>query len=177
MVTENKSIIKTWPSPLINLEILILFNVFLLYLTCNFCNVILFANNPNEICRISGQVDNTFTASDPHIWLKSYVYWTVHHCDSWRIRDQLYVTCYYVLFHFFYAQHVSDSNTSIIRSLLLFYCIHLYRTHYKRGDTIEKSQAADDGYINLLTPNVNRTAILQSCILYIYSTNIGTEHF
>jgi len=23
-----------------------------------------------------------------------YVYWTVHHCDSWRIRDQLDVTIY-----------------------------------------------------------------------------------
>ena len=28
-----------------------------------------------------------------------------------------------VLFHFFYAQHISDINTSIIRSLRLFYCI------------------------------------------------------
>ena len=45
------------------------------------------------------------------------------HCDSWRIRDQLDVTSYYVLFHFFYAQHVSDINTSIIRSLRLFCCI------------------------------------------------------
>jgi len=27
-----------------------------------------------------------------------------------------------ILFHFFYAQHVSDINTSIIRSLRLFYC-------------------------------------------------------
>jgi len=25
-----------------------------------------------------------------------YVYWTVHHCDSWRIKDQLYVTCYFI---------------------------------------------------------------------------------
>jgi len=25
---------------------------------------------------------------------KSYLYWTVHHCDSWRIRDQLDVTGY-----------------------------------------------------------------------------------
>ena len=25
---------------------------------------------------------------------KYYVYWTVHHCDSWRIRDQLDVTFY-----------------------------------------------------------------------------------
>jgi hypothetical protein len=41
----------------------------------------------------------------------------------WRIRDQLDVISYYVLYHFFYAQHVSDINTSIIRSLRLFYCI------------------------------------------------------
>ena len=26
-----------------------------------------------------------------------YVYWTVHHCDSWRIKDQLDVTCYFIL--------------------------------------------------------------------------------
>ena len=25
-----------------------------------------------------------------------YVYWTVHHCDSWRIKDQLDVTCYFI---------------------------------------------------------------------------------
>ena len=44
-------------------------------------------------------------------------------CYTWRIRDQLDVTSYYALFHSFYAQHVSDINTSIIRSLRLFYCI------------------------------------------------------
>ena len=33
------------------------------------------------------------------------------------------VTTYEDLFHFFYAQHVSDINTSIIRNLRLFYCI------------------------------------------------------
>ena len=56
------------------------------------------------------------------------------------------------------------------------------RTHNQCGDTIEKSQAPDDGYINLLTPNDHysgRTAPLTSkcCILYIYATNIGTEYF
>ena len=51
------------------------------------------------------------------------VYWTVHHCDSLRIRDQLDVTSFYVLFPFFYAQHVSDINTFIIRSMRLFYWI------------------------------------------------------
>ena len=27
-----------------------------------------------------------------------YVYWTVHHCYSWRIKDQLEVTCYSIQF-------------------------------------------------------------------------------
>ena len=47
----------------------------------------------------------------------SYVYWTVHHCDCWRINDQLDVT---ILFHFLCAQHVSGINIPIIRSLRLF---------------------------------------------------------
>jgi len=56
------------------------------------------------------------------------------------------------------------------------------RTHNHCGDTIEKSQAPDDGCINPLTtkdPYSGRTAPLISkrCILYIYSTNIGTEYF
>jgi len=25
-----------------------------------------------------------------------YVYWTMHHCDSWRIKDQLDVTCCFI---------------------------------------------------------------------------------
>ena len=28
--------------------------------------------------------------------LSSYVYWTVHHCDSWRIKDQLDATCCFI---------------------------------------------------------------------------------
>ena len=57
------------------------------------------------------------------------------------------------------------------------------RTHNQCGDTIAKSQAPDDGFINLLTPNDDysgRTAPLTSkrCILYIFSsTNTGTEYF
>jgi len=46
-----------------------------------------------------------------------YVYWTVHHLDSWVKRDQLDVTCFIISLH--NAQHVSDVNTSIIRSLRL----------------------------------------------------------
>ena len=47
----------------------------------------------------------------------SYFYWTVHHLDSWVKRDQLDVTCFIISLH--NAQHVSDVNTSILRSLRL----------------------------------------------------------
>ena len=75
----------------------------------------------------------------------------------------------------------------LVLSVLVFspyrLCVlHLYRTHDQCGDTTEKSQAPDDGCINPLTPNdfySGCTAPLKSkrCILYIYSTNIGTEYF
>jgi hypothetical protein len=50
-------------------------------------------------------------------FLESYVYWTVHHLDSWIKRDQLDVTCFII--SLFNAQHVSGVNTSILRSLRL----------------------------------------------------------
>jgi hypothetical protein len=47
----------------------------------------------------------------------SYVYWTVHHLDSWIKIDQLDVTCFII--SLFTAQHVSNVSTSIFRSLWL----------------------------------------------------------
>jgi len=47
----------------------------------------------------------------------SYVYWTVHHLDSWIKIDQLDVTC--CIISLFNAQHVPDVSTSILRSLRL----------------------------------------------------------
>jgi len=47
----------------------------------------------------------------------SYVYWTVHHLDSWIKRDQLDFICFFI--SLFNAHHVSDVNTSILRSLHL----------------------------------------------------------
>ena len=42
----------------------------------------------------------------------AYVYWTVHHCDSSRTKDQLGVTCYFVsllicatCFRYYYIHH------------------------------------------------------------------------
>ena len=42
-----------------------------------------------------------------HMISEFYVYWTVHHLDSWIKRDQLDVTCFISLFN---ARHVSDVN-------------------------------------------------------------------
>ena len=50
-------------------------------------------------------------------WCLSNVYWIVHHCNSWGMKNQLDVTCY--LFNLLRAQHVSDINISIFRSLRL----------------------------------------------------------
>ena len=38
-----------------------------------------------------------------------YIYWTVHHCDSWRIKDQLDVTCY-----FYFTSYVLDMFRTLI---------------------------------------------------------------
>ena len=78
----------------------------------------------------SSVTPGTFSGIAPRLWCDSFLQNLLHfishtivrRCEctmySWRIRDQLDVTSYYVLFHFFYAQHVSDINTSIIRSRL-----------------------------------------------------------
>jgi len=47
------------------------------------------------------QVDDSSEHCD-----ESYVYWTVHHRDSWVKRDQLDATCFIIIL--FSAQHVSD---------------------------------------------------------------------
>ena len=47
---------------------------------------------------------------------ESYVYWTVHHLASWVKRNQLDATYFIISFN---AQHVSDVNTTIFRSLRL----------------------------------------------------------
>ena len=48
---------------------------------------------------------------------ESYVYWTVHHLDSWVKRNQLDATYFIILFN---AQHVSDVKTSIFIRPFLF---------------------------------------------------------
>ena len=61
------------------------------------------------------------TKVEEKIKTHSCVYWTVHHLDSWIKRDQLDVTCFII--SLFNAQHVSDVNTSILRSLRLIWWV------------------------------------------------------
>ena len=51
---------------------------------------------------------------------ESYVYWTMHHLDSWIKTDQL------MSLALFFAQHVSNASTFIFRSLRLFVGILLF---------------------------------------------------
>ena len=64
--------------------------------------------------KLSSATKNIKNISSSYV---SYVYWTVHHLDSWVKRDQLDVTCFII--SLFNAQHVSDVTTSILRSLRL----------------------------------------------------------
>ena len=67
-----------------------------------------------------------YRLSYPGSKTESYVYWTVHHLDS-RIKiDQRDVTCFII--SLFTAQHVSNVNTSIFRSVRL--TVDLYQGLY-----------------------------------------------
>ena len=55
---------------------------------------------------------NVYSITDTNISYQYYVYWTVHHLDSWIKIDQLMS-----LGLFFAAQHVSNASTFIFRSL------------------------------------------------------------
>ena len=45
--------------------------------------------------------------------LESDLNWTVHHCDNWRIENQLDATCYFIVL--LLAQHVSGTTMPISR--------------------------------------------------------------
>ena len=101
----------------------------------------------------------------------SNVYWTLQHRYIWGMKNQPDVTCY--LFHLLCAQHVSDINISIFRSLRLcwwvttsvvFFSVRCvlefllrlklqHTTNWEQddrcGNSSTQSQAPEDGYINV----------------------------
>jgi len=71
-------------------------------------------------CKLVGKLPGHFKWKGK----ESYVYWTVHHLDSWIKRDQIDVACFII--SLFNVQHVSGVNTSILRSLRhIFWVISL----------------------------------------------------
>ena len=50
--------------------------------------------NNNHITRLQNGVFSGLKDLK-YLWVSS-VYWTVHHCNSWRMKDQLDVTCYFI---------------------------------------------------------------------------------
>jgi len=59
----------------------------------------------------------------------SDVYWTVHHCDSWRIKNQLDTTWYIIVilisstyFGHYYAHHQELANVMLITTLVVSFC-------------------------------------------------------
>ena len=62
-------------------------------------------------------INLSFSVNVLYIDFKSYVYWTVHHLDSWIKETNLMSLAFFT--SLFNAQHVSDVNTSILRSLRL----------------------------------------------------------
>jgi hypothetical protein len=68
--------------------------------------------------RLQGRKNKRLSRSNLiKFYIGSYVYWNVHHLDSWIKIDQPDVICFIV--SLFNAQHVSNVSTSILRSLRL----------------------------------------------------------
>ena len=86
---------------------------------------------------------------------ESNVYWTVHHCNSWRMKDQLDVTCYFI------------SLLMWCSFCKLKLCFSLQNEHHSKpaapnlqhttnweqddrcGNSTTQSQTPGDGYINV----------------------------
>ena len=90
----------------------------------------------NKTCLKSSDADTSQTGTR-HLHARSsflyYVYWTVHHLDSWIKIDQLDVTCF--ITSLFTAQRVSNVSTSIFRSLRLI--VDLFHVLYCSGSPAE----------------------------------------
>jgi len=82
-----------------------------------------FCEVPTEIWLLQDDIPLLFIISikwivqETKAFLNLMFFWTVHHLDSWIKIDQLDVICFII--SLFNAQHVSDVNTSFLRSLRL----------------------------------------------------------
>jgi len=70
------------------------------------------------------QIFSVFSPTQKYIFF--YVYWTVHYCDNWRIKNQLDATCYFIVlligstwFGHYYAHHQELATMMLITTLVL----------------------------------------------------------
>jgi hypothetical protein len=126
-----------------------------------------------------------------YVTIASYVYWTVHHLDSWIKVHQLDVTCFII--SLFNAQHVSDVGTSIFRSLPLIcwviswavllwfdvcWCYGVVRQYNPWNNSTNKSQAPEDGCTNIrnmLSIKLWNNKASDIKLVYLYSITVALQ--
>ena len=84
----------------------------------------------------------------------SDIYWTVHHCDNWRIKNQLEVTCYFIVlligstcFGHYYAHHQELATMMLITTLVLSWNALHTREHH------------DHHALKITSININRNTL------------------
>ena len=68
--------------------------------SCSFCSISTITSEIKNLNSIFQELYNHkvfYTKTQKSLNI-SNVYWTVHHCNSWRMKDQLDVTCYFISF-------------------------------------------------------------------------------
>ena len=105
------------------------------------------------------------------MWDLNTIWWTHSHerwanrwnkyKDRWIKRDQLDVTCF--IFSLYTAQHVSDVNTSILRSLQLIWWVIQNRGHFTSNSSFHNINTRQENDMRL--PQVSLT-MYQKGVLY-----------
>ena len=88
--------VKTWCSNKVH--------IYLVVSNCYLCNywwilraILILINYVSKYSVVlTGLYGLKIIISDLEFIDRFYVYWTMHHCDRWRIKDQLDVTCYFI---------------------------------------------------------------------------------
>jgi len=95
-------------------------------------------------------------------WFGYDVYWTVHHCDNWRIKNQLDAIYYFIVllisstcFGHYYAHHQELATMMLITTLVVSFlicCILEVRCGFA-GFSLQPGH-----YSNKTAPNLQHTA-------------------
>ena len=98
-------------------------------------------------------------STDKHFTAVFDVYWTVHHCDNWRIKNQLDVTYYFIVlligstcFGHYYAHHQELATIMLITTLVVSFLVCC------RLEAGVVSGLQPGHYSSLTTPNLQPTA-------------------